>query len=464
MAGTIRRYRTARLAAVLVATCGIGAPGEGADAGAADGSVNLTAAAHPSDVLVEVELEVEGNLKLQEAGSAVSLPLDATATLRFRESVMPGAGQRVLRSKRAYSEASSTIRVDGGETELELAVQHAAIGAYADENGVTLVSLHGPLTRDELDLISAPADSLVLAGLLPGRSVAVGETWEHTHQAVAALLGLDGVSQTDTSSVLASVAEGAARIDLAGTVHGAVHGIATQIELKGRYEFDLARGVVSRFTLLIKENREPGHVEPGVDIVARVRVAQSDVHGEGASPLDQVELPDDLPQELTALVYQSEQGYRFLYERRWHVVQVEPQGAAVLRLMDRGELVAQCIVTPLRKAEPDRLPGLAKFQKDIQKSLQQNLQQFLSTSEYEPAPDAKLFHVVAAGTASEVPMQWIYYLLQRRDGRMVVCSFTIEAAMAERFGDADQRLVETLSIEPPAEEAVAGSQGAKASR
>src|SRR5262249_58085648 len=69
-------------------------------------------------------------------------------------------------------------------------------------------------------------------------------------------------------------------------------------------------------------------------------------------------------------------GYRFTYDRRWHIIREEPT-LVVMRLVDRGELVAQCNVSPsdlsLTKAEGGGeaagFPELSQFQTQVQEAL-----------------------------------------------------------------------------------------------
>ena len=43
--------------------------------------------------------------------------------------------------------------------------------------------------------------------------------------------------------------------------------------------------------------------------------------------------------------------YRLWYDRRWHMMHETPQGA-FFRMVEDGELIAQCKVTPLAKLQP----------------------------------------------------------------------------------------------------------------
>ena len=136
------------------------------------------------------------------------------------------------------------------------------MGVEVASGKTTLFSPVGALTREELDLVDAPASSLVMDELLPESPVAVGGTWKHSQAAIMALLGLEAVSFAEVHSVFDEVKSGVARISAAGTVQGGVGGVATEIELKIKYNYDLKAQRITWLALLIKEKRAIGHVRP----------------------------------------------------------------------------------------------------------------------------------------------------------------------------------------------------------
>src|SRR5205085_685633 len=141
----------------------------------------------------------------------------------------------------------------------------------------TLFSPSGPLTRDELDLIDVSGNSLLLYSLLPEGEVSVADTWKPNADVLAPFLGLDAVGHTDVESALSSVENGVATIESHGHVDGAIGGVATEIEIKAKCLMDMKTRQITRFGLAIKEKRSIGHVAPGLDVVARVRLKFSPV-------------------------------------------------------------------------------------------------------------------------------------------------------------------------------------------
>jgi hypothetical protein len=240
-----------------------------------------------------------------------------------------------------------------------------------------------------------------------------------------------------------------AEITIDGPLSGATKGVASQIELKGKLTFDVKQGVAKTLILAIKEERGVGFAAPGVDVVAKLKIA--------IAPLNESKLltgellsNTNLPQsdEPPPLEYISEdRGYRFQYDRRWHFVSEAPE-RIVMRLVDRGDLIAQCNIMPASKKLDKPIP-LAEFQADVQKALGQTFGQFEHASESETAAGLRMLRVVAAGTAETLPIQWRYYTLQDKTGRDITAVFTMEAPLAEQFKDQDRPLVESIEFTTP---------------
>jgi hypothetical protein len=322
----------------------------------------------------------------------------------------------------------------------------------AEDDKVTLFSPSGYLTRDELDLIEVPANSLLVDQLLPAEPVAIGAKWSHSETVLAALLGLDAASSAEVSSQLQEVSNDLAKITLDGTLRGAVAGIGTQLEVKAKYTYDLKTKRINWFALLVKEHRAIGHVGPGLDVVAKlimkVTPAGESVHL-GADTLSQRKPVETL----SLLEYEAQNhAFRFDYDRRWYVTSDE-KDVVILRLIDRGELVAQCNISNATTVQT-RLT-LAEYQDEIKKSLGANFGQFVQAGEDNHKGGFHMLRVVASGRASELPIHWIYYLLTGPDGQRASFSFTLESSLVDRFAEADRQLIDTLKFIAPTQQTAA---------
>jgi hypothetical protein len=412
----------------------------------------LTAGGKPGDTArVEVLLEVGGDLKLVDDGKVKQLPMSVVGKLRFQEHFVdarPSGGGRA-RSLRRYERAEAVIKIEKETLSTGLRDDRRLIAAAADV-ATTLHSPQGPLTRDELDLIEVPCDSLLIDQLLPDKPVVLGERWSHSEALLAGLLGLDAVSQSDVASELSSVDAQAAQIALMGKLTGAAEGVATQIELAGKYRFDLSARRVTRLAVSIKENRSVGHVAAGLDIVAKLQMHVTPV-GQIAELSD--EAAQSMPLEPAAgslgledldLEYQPAIGkYAVAYDRRWHIVS-DRDDVLAMRMVDRGDLIAQCNLTALPDVEPEKHPTLARFQQDIERTLGKDFGQFVRAAQSVNEAGYACYRVEAEGLVAELPIRWNYYLLADDRGHVAVFVFTVEGALVEQLGDADLAMVETL--------------------
>ncbi|MEX2121423.1 MAG: hypothetical protein WD847_17650 [Pirellulales bacterium] len=398
---------------------------------------------------VEVSLEVGGDLTTVEDGVLKPLKMSVVAKLAYDEKLLSaGNAADTVRATRHYDRAEAVIKVEKGGLKPSLREDRNLLVAQVDQGGTTIFSPLGPLTREELDLVDIPANSLLIDSLLPGTAVAVGDHWEHGDRLLAALLGLDAVSQADVASELVAADGQTASIELGGKLHGAIGGVATEIELKGKYSFSFAQRRVTRLGLLIQEKRSVGHVGPGVDVVAKLMMTVAPVRAVGnLSDQTLAGLEVEPHPQATLLEYESPGGkFQLAYDRRWHIMD-DRADLLAMRLVDRGELIAQCNVSALPPVEPGKHVTLPKFQADIGRSLSGDFRQIREAAASE-AGGLLTYRVVAEGEVAELPMRWHYYLVAGAEGRQVVFAFTVEPGLVERLAGADEMLVSSVQFAP----------------
>jgi hypothetical protein len=200
--------------------------------------------------------------------------------------------------------------------------------------------------------------------------------------------------------------------------------------------------------MLVKEKRAVGHIGPGLDTVAKVIIDVEPIaSSQHLTAAALQKLPGENPADILALGYQPRGGqYRVQYDRRWFVTEDEPK-LVVLRLVDRGELVAQCNISPLPKLEKP-IP-LAEYQRDVERSLGKNFGKFVSAGQNINEAGYAVFRVAVHGEVGELPIEWIYYLVQDRSGRRVSLAFTLEQGLSERFAETDRALVAAITLTDP---------------
>ncbi len=412
------------------------------------GAVDLTSfVQNETPTQTEIVFEASGSLKLAGNGKINSLPMRLDARLSYLERRLPADSVESSRGVRHYQKAEATLVVDGQTMTPSLSESRRTIGVEFDGAAPVLYSPAGPLSRDELDLITLPGNTLLLNRLLPSQITSVNDRWEHAPELIAALFSLDAVSQTDIASELVSVEDGTAKINLAGRLQGAVEGVATEIELKGSYKVDVGTKRITWFAVLIREKRSIGHVGPGLEVTARLTVRAESAPADVSQVVPSELAPPSADQFL--VLHESPVGkYRLQHVRKWHLMH-QVDSSSALRLVENGELVAQCNVTALPDALPGQHPPLDRFRADIQKALGENFEQFEAASEGQSPRGYTVYRVVAAGKVADVDIQWRYYLVANPRGRMLSLAFTVERALVDTLAAADEVLAGSVEfIEP----------------
>lgn len=397
-------------------------------------------------------LEVNGVLKTPRDGKTDQSKMAVNATMVYDERTLEMSRQPSgrLRSVRHYDRAEAKIDVDKGNLAPGLRGDRRLVAAQIEDAQVTLFSPQGQLTREELDLIDLPANSLLVDRLLPEGPVAQGETWAHDDDLVLSLFRLDRVAKQTLASTLTQIDEDAALIEMAGRIDGAVDGVPTRIDVKGKYRFDRKTRRIDWLGLLVHEDRDAGHVGPGLEVVARLRMQIAGRDGserlaDGALAGLALE-PNDA---LTRLVFEPERGgWRMEHDRRWFTTHSDAQ-LAFLRLIERGDFIAQCNIAVLDPVEPGKQATLEQFQEDIRQALGDRLGEFVEAGQKANGQDYRVLRVVARGTVSELPIEWHYYLVADKHGRQVSFTFTVEGPLARQLGQMDQQMIASLRFDPP---------------
>lgn len=426
----------------------------------AESTVDLTPRVAERDFAeVTIELEVGGSLHVRdqanEAPQERTLPTSVSAKLVYDEHrVAPAAGTVATRAIRYYREASAVLKVEDTGLAPKLAENRRLIVAENPGGRLSFAAAGGLLEREELDLIDVTGDSLALDSLLPNRVVGPDATWPADPTTMASILSMDSVAASEVQSTLDKFNHDFALVRIAGAVVGTADGSATEMEVRGVYLFDRKLRRVTRFNLAVKEKRSIGSATPGLDGVAKLRVnlkpLESSPH---LLPATLVSLRSKGQLKLDTLRLEPEkQGYRLQHDRRWFVTRAGRE-STVLRMVDRGDLIAQCTVTSLPPKSAGRQTTLEEFERDIRFALKENFGELVSSRQWTNSFGHHCFEVVIRGTTEEVPIEWHYYLVAPDSGNRVSLAVTIQGEMVSRLSAADRQLVNAVELLPTKPEA-----------
>ncbi len=398
---------------------------------------------------VHVDVTVTGKVKTPiEKKKFKTLDLNLKAVFEYSERHLPGVGPKAqgLRSVRQMSEAGAVIEIGNESSSLRLRDGRRLLVAQGQKHGMTYYSPDGPMTFNELELLTHPGDSLAIWGLLPEKTVEVGDTWDCENWVAQVLSDVNAVFKNELACKLESVDDGIAKISFGGAVAGASDGAGVEVNVSGTFEYDVAQQLIRELSLKQIEKRDPGTVSSGIDVVATVVVKQG--LKSGTTELGNAAIAKKVANSGAndmLLQFRSPWQVGFLYDRDWHIFQQTSQ-FAVMRLLDEGLLIAQCNLTKLPKVTAGTHTDPQKFEADIQEALGEQLERIVESGELKTDNGAYHYRVVAEGKVGDLPMLWIYYLCAAPDGRQTALVFVLEPKNKDKLDGRDLKISQSLTF------------------
>jgi hypothetical protein len=388
-----------------------------------------------------VDVQVRGQLVVQPQGKAPrQLPLIAKGSLHYDERTAESVALRY------YHKAEANLLIGGNSLAPALDARRRLIALDLSAPRPTLYSPQGPLTREQLELIDVQGNTAVLERLLPGRSVKVGESWHDSPDALASLLALDAVHQSEVSSTLVKIEQNLAVVELVGQLSGSTGGVPSDISLSATYTFDLSARRMASLALAIDEKRAISSAEPGFEVAARIEVTIDALERSEALGDNELAALSREPAGSALLLSHAagDAGLRLLHSRRWRLM-YENDATAVFRLIERGDVLAQCNLHRLPELPPGKRPTLDEFKADVQKSLGESFGKIEEAAGDTTAAGCRRLRVTVSGVISEVPIRWIYFHLADESGRQASCIFTLRQENLQQLADDDLRITGSLA-------------------
>lgn len=401
--------------------------------------------------MVEVLLEVAGDAKqITKERKQTTDAMKVVAGFRYEERILNFHSKEkvALKSVRLYDLARAKMSVGETKRTPELDKNHNLILCEIDNSGTTLFSPQGPLKSDQLLLIEGiPGNTLSLDLLLPEEKVKIGDSWKIPDHAIRSFVNIDAVETQSLEATLTSVAEDFAMVEIVGESQGAYLGAYTEMSVQARYQFDFRTRRINWVGMLIEEKRAVGHVGPGLEVKARLQVKISPLETPG-SLSDEILEDRDLQRSEFNLRLRHDEGkgaWRFQHPRSWYLIEDSPK-TTLLRMLEKGELVAQCNIVSMPRVERRSLTSLQRFADDLKQGLGKNFGQIAAMEESVNANGENELRVIIDGAVEDLPLRWVYYLLTDKKGNQVVVVFVIEAKKLQLFGESDQDILESFRI------------------
>lgn len=396
---------------------------------------------------VRIEMDLQGNVNLARnelvsKKQARQLPLDFSSVTDYEERLYRDNAQTATRSRRYYYEALSEGETAGTPQRIDLRDSARHVAAHLGQGACVRYATSAYLTHEELNLLHLPMNSMAVSRWLPADAIAQGESYALDRDALADVLDLDAVQDSDVQGTLVGLDADAAKLQLKGKVQGSVAGVPTEIDLAGKITFDLHSRTCTWVALALREQREIGKAEPGFEIAATIKMVRKPL--DKATHVSDRPLPAEPPVEkLLVNLYSTPGRYGVLMDRHWQMIR-QSKSLSRMRMVRDDRDIAQCDVRHLPSLEPGVQITLEGLQADIRQSLGKQFSEFLRADEEVNSSGLRIVRLHALGAVQGVPVQWVFAHCSDDTGRRILATFTLAADKIEAFGGADEQFVQSL--------------------
>jgi hypothetical protein len=396
-----------------------------------------------------IELDLKGNLFVALENGKQPIPLEAKAKHRFAERCIAVTDGMPSSSARYYSEATATVTIATDKTVRSLANDRKLIVARRNADGEFCFSPNGPMTRDELDLVTDHFNPQCLPGLLPGKVVNGGDTWTLTELAVQAACRFDVVIKAALTGKLTEVKEGVAAFTIEGTAEGLENGAKVSLSVSARGTYDVASGHITSLSWKQKDEREQGSVNPASQVEVTIALKRENPSAESKELSDEVlaGIPEGNPvAKLTDLRLTDVKGrYQISHSREWYVTG-QTDTHLIMRLLDRGELLAQATVTVWNKMDPGKHLDIEDFKKAVNSAPGWTAGKVIDDRELPGTAGRWLYRLSIEGKMENVPVVQTFFLLAGPQGDQLVITVASRPESVKALADRDLNLVKSIEF------------------
>lgn len=402
----------------------------------------------------ELTMEFDGKITVKQEGKDVVFPHKANAKHVFVERYLEVNGTVADRAARLYETAERTIRFNNDEASTaSLRPARRFLATQRVKDLTVSFPPEGRLTRDEADL-TEHFDTLAVPGIVPGKTIEVGKSWPLANHVIAALCGLDGLSSHNVEGTLDAVKGSIAHARLIGKVEGIDKGAKVTLLVNGRMEFDSSTQNIAYVEWKQTESRQQSPISPAIEANVMIRLKReqikepTDLNNNAIVPIPTAKAP---PGDLTAIDHHdAHKRFTLHYPRDWHVTSPEGNSQLVMRLMERGEFIAQVTVSPWKKTDVKMVMALNDFSDLMartpgwEEDKLQERKHLQETAKHHHT----VYRVVASGELDSVKTWQYFYLVVGQNGEQCIVTFSVVPQHVQRLGVRDMELVRDLVLLP----------------
>lgn len=411
----------------------------------------LTETPQPGECFqIHLDMKLSGELRIHKGDKTEPLKLEAAAVHEYPERILAVAQDGLVqKTARLYDTAKATVTVGGERLERTLRPERRLFVAQFYKDQALVYSPSGPLTHEELGLTADQFNSLIVAGILPGKAVAVGDTWKINSSVVQALCNFEGLTEHTLTGKLQAVTADTATFTLSGTAAGIDLGAIAKLKIEATGRFDLKSKRLVSLEWKQSDERDQGPASPASVVESTITLKRQPIEQPASlSDVALVSVPQDWepPAPLTQLDYRDPQGrYSLLYPRHWHIT-AQLKDQLVLRCMDRGDFVAQATLTPWKKADKGKHMAAEEFKQTMNGMSGWEPDKELQAGDVPADGGRWVYRYSSSGQMDGVAAVQNCYLIATPEGEQMIAVFTMTPKQVDKLGARDLSLVGSLEI------------------
>jgi hypothetical protein len=397
---------------------------------------------------IELTLDLTGKITVQQQGETVSFPQQADARHIYVERVLQANGGVADKTVRSYEKAEATIAFNKQPgSKRALRPERAFMVAHHGKDQMLVWSPKGGLSREEKEL-TEHFDSLCVSGLVPGKTVAVGDSWKLSAPVALALCDMEALTDHDLTCKLDEVKGDLAYVSVNGTASGIAQGAQVKLLVSALCKFDTKEKRVVAVEWKQSDQRMQGPVSPAMSADVVVQLKRTPIAEPAElSDVALVQIPAEPSAELLNLHYSDPRGrYEFQHGRDWHVVSPANNPQLVLRLMDRGDFIAQATITSWKKAELKATLSLEQFCEAMKTTPGWKEEELIEKTELKEPRGHAVYRLTASGTLDDVKTVQSFYLVASPEGEQMIVSFSVVPSQVQKLGGRDFELVRGITF------------------
>ncbi|MSR55641.1 MAG: hypothetical protein EXS09_20510 [Gemmataceae bacterium] len=414
-------------------------------------TVSITESIREGDCFrVVATTSLTGTLKVSRDGKSTPLKIAAKNEHDFFERVLETNKGLIQKSARYYQTAHSRATVDGAAVDRTIAADHRLIVAQRPGDSLFCFAPAGPLSRSELEVVSEHFDTLHLTGLLPAKEVRVGDTWKLESSVAQSLCLFDGLISHELKATLKEATASSATVVLEGIAKGIENGAMATLTISATVQLDLTKKRIVAVEWKQKDVRDQGPASPAAEIDSLTTLKRELLAAEPeqllVGKLATIPTGTDIPVVMKSLLHKDPRGrFQFLHERDWQLVG-QTEYHVLMRLLDRGDFVAQATITHWKNAGAGKHLATDEFEKLVESGTGWKQERILERGEVPTDGGRWIYRVSASGELEGSKVVQNFYVVASPNGEQMILTFTMRPNNTDRLGTRDLAIVNAVDF------------------